>query len=81
MGCVQHTVTWVMEKMQQADDGTNKSLVGTAISVASVGLDCALHMSETMVDQVLPPTEEDKGMCYRFTGVMHQNVSFPIKCT
>ncbi|XP_026158907.1 perilipin-2-like [Mastacembelus armatus] len=60
MDCVHHTVTWMMERMQQADDGTNKSFVKRAITVASVGLDSALSMSEAMVDQVLPPTEEDK---------------------
>nr|XP_020457839.1 perilipin-2 isoform X2 [Monopterus albus] len=60
MDCVQHTVTWVMERMQQADEGTNQSLVERVISVASVGLDCALSVSEAMVDQVLPLTEEDK---------------------
>ncbi|XP_050926556.1 perilipin-2 isoform X1 [Lates calcarifer] len=60
MDCVQHTVAWVAERMQQVDDGTNQSLVERAISVASVGLDSALSMSEALVDRVLPPTEEDK---------------------
>lgn len=62
MDCVQHTVAWVAERMQQVDDGTNQSLVERAVSVASVGLDSALSMSEALVDRVLPPTEEDKSM-------------------
>ncbi|KAK2817084.1 hypothetical protein Q5P01_025275 [Channa striata] len=49
-----------MERMQQADDSTNQSFVKKAVSVASVGMDSALNMSEALVDQVLPPTEEDK---------------------
>lgn len=65
MGCVQHTVAWMIERVQQVDDGTNQSLVERAISVATVGLDSALNMSEALVEQVLPPTEEDKGMYCR----------------
>lgn len=72
MGCVQHTVAWVMARMQHVDDGTNQSLVKRAISVASVGLDSALNMSEALVEQVLPPPEEGKGMYCRFIGVKRQ---------
>ncbi|KAF3687702.1 Perilipin-2 Adipophilin Adipose differentiation-related protein [Channa argus] len=60
MGVVQHTVTLLMERTQQADDGTNQSLVKRAIDVAIVGMDSALNMSEALVDHMLPPTEEDK---------------------
>ncbi|XP_056228199.1 perilipin-2-like isoform X1 [Seriola aureovittata] len=60
MDCVQHTVTWVMERMQQVDEGTNQTLVERAIIVAAVGLDSALSMSEAVMDRVLPPTEQDK---------------------
>ncbi|XP_055365482.1 perilipin-2-like [Betta splendens] len=60
MGCVQYTVSWVMERMQQADDGTKQSLAKRVISVAGVGLDSALNVSEALVEQVLPPPEEDK---------------------
>ncbi|XP_040892644.1 perilipin-2-like isoform X2 [Toxotes jaculatrix] len=58
--CVQHTVTWVMERMQPGDDGIDSTLVERAISVAIVGLDSALSISEALVDQVLPPSEEDR---------------------
>nr|XP_019955898.1 PREDICTED: perilipin-2-like isoform X1 [Paralichthys olivaceus] len=58
--CVQHTVTWVMERMQQAGDGTTHTVVERAVSVASEGLDSALSVAEALVDQVLPPNEEDK---------------------
>lgn len=61
MECVQHTVAWVIERMQQADERTNHAAVERAISVASVGLDSALNMSEALMDRVLPPTEEEKG--------------------
>ncbi|XP_069024104.1 perilipin-2-like [Embiotoca jacksoni] len=57
---VQHTVTWAMSRKQPVDDGENRSLAERAVSVASVGLDSALNLSETLMDQVLPPTEEDK---------------------
>lgn len=62
MNCVQYTVTWVMERMQQVDDGTNQTLVERAISLAGLGLDSALSMSEALMDCVLPPTEEDTSM-------------------
>ncbi|XP_026215378.1 perilipin-2-like isoform X2 [Anabas testudineus] len=68
VGCVQHSVAWVMERVQQVDDGTERSLVKRAISVASVGLDSALNMSEALVDQVLPPTEEDKEAAAHVVG-------------
>ncbi|KAE8300206.1 hypothetical protein D5F01_LYC00342 [Larimichthys crocea] len=58
--CVQHTVTWLMGRVQQADDQADRPFVERAISVASTGLDSALNVSEALVDQVLPPTEEDK---------------------
>lgn len=61
MGRVQHTVLWLIERMQQADDGTNQSLVKRAICVASVGLDSVLNVSEALVEQALPP-QEDEGM-------------------
>ncbi|XP_071361375.1 perilipin-2-like isoform X2 [Trachinotus anak] len=59
MDCVQHTVAWVMERMQQVDEGTNQTLVERAIRVSGVGLDSALSMSEALIDRVLPPTERD----------------------
>ncbi|XP_029914365.1 perilipin-2-like isoform X2 [Myripristis murdjan] len=67
--CVQHTISWMTGRKQQVtdtvrkmanDDRTDQSLVKTAISVASVGLDSALSMSEALIDQVLPPSEEDE---------------------
>lgn len=61
MDCVQHTVTWLMGRMQQGDDQADRPLVERAVSVASVGLDSALMLSEALMDRVLPPTEEDKG--------------------
>ncbi|XP_047221796.1 perilipin-2-like isoform X2 [Girardinichthys multiradiatus] len=58
---VQHTVTWMISRLHQADDDVgNQSMVERAITVASVGLDSALALSEALVDQVLPPLEEDK---------------------
>lgn len=60
--CVEHTVAWLMGGIQQADDDqTDQSLVERAFSVASVGLDSALIVSEALLDRVLPPTDEDKG--------------------
>lgn len=63
--CVQHTVTWVVSRIPQAedDDRTNQSLVQRAIRVTTLGLDSALTLSEALVD-VFPPTEEDRGMWY-----------------
>lgn len=60
--CVHMAVTWLMGRMQQADDWAEQPLVERAVSVASVGLDSALMMSEALMDRVLPPTEEDKGL-------------------
>ncbi|MEQ2282508.1 hypothetical protein AMECASPLE_001439 [Ameca splendens] len=58
---VQHTVTWMISRLHQADDDVgNQSMVERAVTVASVGLDSALALSEAWVDQVLPPLEEDK---------------------
>ncbi|XP_042341432.1 perilipin-2-like [Plectropomus leopardus] len=54
--CVEHTVAWLMGGIQRAD----QSLLERVISVASLGLDSALIMSEALMDRVLPPTEEDK---------------------
>ncbi|XP_070684381.1 perilipin-2-like [Pempheris klunzingeri] len=58
--CAQHTVTWLMGRLHQADDQADLPLVERALSVASVGLDSALIMSEALMDQVLPPTEEEE---------------------
>ncbi|XP_051241065.1 perilipin-2-like [Dicentrarchus labrax] len=58
--CVQHTVTWLMGRTQQGDNQADQPLVERAITVASVGLDSALIMSEVLMDRVLPPTEEDE---------------------
>lgn len=57
MDCVQHTVTWLIGRIQQADD---QSLVERTISVASAGLDSTLIMSEALMDRVFPPTEEEE---------------------
>ncbi|XP_054866242.1 perilipin-2-like isoform X2 [Amphiprion ocellaris] len=54
---VQHTVTWVVSRMHQADDGANRSLMKRAIGATSEGLDSALSLSEALMDQLLPPTE------------------------
>ncbi|XP_021164835.2 perilipin-2 isoform X2 [Fundulus heteroclitus] len=60
VGSVPHTVTWMISRLHQGEDGGTLSLVERAISVASVGLDSALTLSEALVDQVLPPPEEEK---------------------
>ncbi|XP_043969871.1 perilipin-2-like [Gambusia affinis] len=57
---VQHTVTWVISRLHQAGNNENQSMVEKAISMASMGLDSALTMSEALVDQVLPLPEEEK---------------------
>ncbi|KAG7225851.1 hypothetical protein INR49_014372, partial [Caranx melampygus] len=59
MDCVQCTVAWLVEVMQQVH-GTDQTLVERALSVAAVGLDSALNMSEALMDSVLPPTEQDE---------------------
>lgn len=61
LDCMHIVVTWLSGRMQQAEDQADQPLVERAISVASMGLDSALVMSESLVDQVLPPTKEDKG--------------------
>ncbi|XP_036955495.1 perilipin-2-like isoform X3 [Acanthopagrus latus] len=55
-------VTWLMDMMQQGGDRADQPLVDRAISVACMGLDAALIRSEALMDRVLPPTEEDKGI-------------------
>ncbi|KAM7394303.1 hypothetical protein PAMP_021116 [Pampus punctatissimus] len=60
LDCIQHSVAWVIERMQQADEQANHAVVERAIIVASVGLDSALNMSEALMDRVLPPTKEEK---------------------
>lgn len=72
--CAKYTVTWAMNSGQQkmdqgrnvADDGANQSLVVRAISVANVGLDSALSRSEALVDQMLPPSEDDRGIYHSY---------------
>lgn len=53
-------VTWVLERMQQVEEGTKDNPAGRAISVAGVGLDSALSTAESLMDRVLPPTKEDR---------------------
>lgn len=66
--CVQHTATWMVGRILQAeDDGTNQSLVQRAIRVTTLGLDSALTSSEALIDEVFPPTEEDKGMWHEIS--------------
>ncbi|XP_057700216.1 perilipin-2-like isoform X2 [Corythoichthys intestinalis] len=48
----------VME-MQDAQPG-DRSLMGRAISVSSMGLASALNITEALVDRMLPPLEEEK---------------------
>ncbi|XP_007551856.1 perilipin-2-like [Poecilia latipinna] len=57
---VQHTVTWVISRLNQVDNIENQSMVERAISMASMGLDSALTVSEALVDQVLPLPEEGR---------------------
>ncbi|XP_074555332.1 perilipin-2-like isoform X2 [Halichoeres trimaculatus] len=54
------TVTWMMGKIQQVDEQANQTLIQRAISVAGVGLNSALMVSESLVDCMLPPSQEDK---------------------
>ncbi|CAJ1052307.1 perilipin-2-like isoform X1 [Xyrichtys novacula] len=62
------TVTWLVRRMQQVDEQANQSLTRRAFHVASVGLDSALIMSESLVDHVLPLSEEDKEAEARLLG-------------
>ncbi|XP_034044034.1 perilipin-2-like [Thalassophryne amazonica] len=65
MVCVLHTVMWVMGRAQRvtgfngytADGVAKQSLMVQAISV---GLDSALNTSEALMNQMLPPTKDDK---------------------
>ncbi|XP_041839672.1 perilipin-2-like isoform X2 [Melanotaenia boesemani] len=59
--CVQHTITWVTSRMLKVDGGENQPVVDRTVNVAIVGLDFALSLLEGLMDQVLPPSEEDKG--------------------
>ncbi|XP_049899995.1 perilipin-2-like [Epinephelus moara] len=58
--CVEHTVLWLTGGIQQTEAQADQSLLERAISVASVGLESALIVSESLMDRMLPPTEEDK---------------------
>ncbi|XP_039880087.1 perilipin-2-like isoform X2 [Simochromis diagramma] len=49
------TIDWVMRRM---NDGINRSPLKTVVGVTTVGLDTALSLSEALVDQMLPPTQE-----------------------
>lgn len=59
--CVHMAVTRLVGGAQHASDQAEQPLVARAISVVIMGLDSALSMSEALMDQVLPPTEEEKG--------------------
>ncbi|XP_057700218.1 perilipin-2-like isoform X4 [Corythoichthys intestinalis] len=54
---VQHAVMCIMASAQQPGD---RSLMGRAISVSSMGLASALNITEALVDRMLPPLEEEK---------------------
>lgn len=62
LDCMHHSVVRVIESFQQDDEQSNHAVLERAIKVASMGLDSALSMSEALMDRVLPPTEEEKGM-------------------
>ncbi|XP_034544442.1 perilipin-2-like isoform X2 [Notolabrus celidotus] len=62
------TVTWLMGRIQQVDEQTNQPLVQRAIGVADVGLDSALIMSETLMEHMLPLSEEDKAEAHLLEG-------------
>lgn len=58
--CVNMGVAWLV-RLEVAQDRAGQPLVDRAIAAAAVGVDSALTMSEALVDQMLPPTE-DKGL-------------------
>lgn len=60
--CVHMLTTWLVGRVQQADDQVDQPLLERAISAASMGLDSALIMSEALMDQMLPPPEEGRGL-------------------
>lgn len=49
------TIDWVMRRM---NDGINRLPLKTVVGMTTVGLDTALSLSEALVDQMLPPTQE-----------------------
>ncbi|XP_035762194.1 perilipin-2-like [Neolamprologus brichardi] len=51
------TIDWVMRRM---NDGINRSPLKRVVGVTTVGLDTALSLSEALVDQMLPPTQEEE---------------------
>nr|XP_004549563.2 perilipin-2 [Maylandia zebra] len=51
------TIDWVMRRM---NDGINRSPLKTVVGMTTVGLDTALSLSEALVDQMLPPTQEEE---------------------
>lgn len=59
--CVNMGVAWLMVRLEVAQDRAGQPLVDRAIAAAAVGVESALTMSEALVDQMLPPTE-DKGL-------------------
>lgn len=56
LGMVEHVVGRVL----QVDDQLKHSLVERTIIMGSWSLDCALNMSEALIDRMLPPTENKK---------------------
>ncbi|KAF7666251.1 hypothetical protein LDENG_00112640 [Lucifuga dentata] len=85
---VKHSVSWVMDTVQQvigqgckmADDGVKQSLVGRAMSVASVGMDSALNKSEALMDQILPPTEDNtEKEAHMVQGFEAVTLSYPVR--
>ncbi|XP_015250437.1 PREDICTED: perilipin-2-like isoform X1 [Cyprinodon variegatus] len=59
VACSAASGTWMIGRLHQTD-GAKQSVVERAVGVACVGLDSALTLSEALVDQVLPPSEEEK---------------------
>lgn len=67
--CVNTGVAWLMVRLEVAQDRAGQPLVDRAIAAAAVGVDSALTMSEALVDQMLPPTEDDKGLWINVASV------------
>lgn len=59
--CVITGVAWLMVRLEGARD-RGQPLVDTAVAAAVVGLETALATSEALVDRMLPPTEDNKGL-------------------
>lgn len=67
--CVSVGVSWLTVRLEGAQD-RGQPLVDRAIAATAVGLETALTTSEALVDRMLPPAEDDKGLWTKVVSVV-----------